>query len=180
MDTCFTNNPVISPGTTDHIDARKNVAVHLVPARNLSVTPSNNPSRCYFCVLPASEAHTENVCDRQDLTEYEAKCFVSLRRCAAVVLFVFFINLGITIWVNVAGNVATADFILDLITCIPILMQVRFSIMISVTDKGLQLGWIQALRLIIFFFLLMNVVRLYVKVQQVSGGAYCAERACCA
>jgi hypothetical protein len=114
-------------------------------------------------VLPPDEQHTENVCSRKELTSFEQALFKALLRVSCLIFLCFVANLTVTLWVYSEGNVYTSDLVADIVTSVPILMQIRFSVLVAKTDKGLKMGWIQALRLILFFFMTMNVTRLYTK-----------------
>jgi hypothetical protein len=61
----------------------------------------------------------------------------------------------------VSGNPNTSETVTDFLTYMPLLAQWRLSIAVAKTEKGLIVLWLQLLKALMLFFMLMNVVRLF-------------------
>ncbi|GMI18884.1 hypothetical protein TeGR_g7278 [Tetraparma gracilis] len=121
--------------------------------------------RCFTKCVPAEDEHKMIVCPRHELTEFEQTCFLRLKRMSCPIVILFLVNLALSISIyKIDGTGSGSECAQDVLTAMPMMAQVRFVKLTANTDMGLQIGWLQQLRTMFLFFILIMIVRLYTKV----------------
>jgi hypothetical protein len=120
--------------------------------------------RLFASCIPVLEIESDPVCKKEDLTSYELSLQRAMIRFATLVLLCFFVNVGLTVYEYKNGDVHKSDFALTLVTLFPMIPQFVLSMRFRFTSLGRTLHDLAFFRVVLIFFLLMNICRLYNKI----------------
>ncbi|GMH92859.1 hypothetical protein TL16_g12473 [Triparma laevis f. inornata] len=118
--------------------------------------------RFYTCIVPLDPNDELPVCTKSELTDFEKACLRGLQRTSFMIAAMFLVNVGMATYVYEMGDETLNNFLVGLVTFVTMLPQFVLSNRIALTEMGrkpVTLGWF---RLTLIFFMLMNLIRLYV------------------
>lgn len=125
--------------------------------------PLSPPPFPFFLPRPPDKhERDERIVDVQDLTRYERSLRSALMRVSVPIFAVMCAFIGVAVHVYGKDEDAT-NFGASVLAFIPILPQLLISMRVGFCSAGLSLNFLQAYKVCICFFILLNTVRIFTR-----------------